>query len=158
MKHIIKYLLIGFSMLIATALYADSNPAVGYWKTIDDVTGKPKAIIQIWEASDHRLTGRILKIWPRPGYDQNELCAACSGDNHNKRIVGMVILKNLQRDNTTPNLWSNGTILDPKSGKVYKSNLQVIRNGQAVLVRGYIGIPLFGRSQTWLRVNSPTSN
>src|SRR5436190_4651967 len=104
MKVIAKICLIILTSLLLPAVFAASN-AIGYWKTIDDVTGKPKAIVQIWQTSDQTLSGRILKIWPRPGYDQNELCQACRGANHNQRIVGMVILNGLQQSKDDANRW-----------------------------------------------------
>lgn len=144
-----------FTFMLPFAYAADSATSpVGYWKTIDDVTGQPKAIVQITETSNHSLQGQIIKIYPRPGFDQNELCDACKGDKHNKRIVGMVILEKLQQDKQNAAIWDDGEILDPKNGKTYHCKIQLIENGEKLSVRGYIGIPLFGRSQTWLRVRS----
>lgn len=147
-----------FAAAIMTILFAgmvsaatDASP-VGLWKTIDDVTGKPKAIINITEAQDHTLQGTIVKIFPRPGHDQNELCAACRGPRHNQRIVGMTILEGLRRDNDNPGYWKGGTILDPKNGKTYRSTFQLTDDNKQATVRGYIGIPMFGRSQVWSRV------
>lgn len=133
---------------------ADSSGVDGYWRTIDDVTGKPKAIIKISESEDHTLTGKILKIFPRPGYDQNEVCAACEGDKHNQRIVGMTVMNHVKADPDNQNLYTKGSILDPKNGKTYHCNVLLTQGGQQLEVRGYLGIPLFGRSQTWVRVNS----
>ena len=131
--------------------FAIESP-IGYWKTIDDVTGKPKAIVQISEAKDKTLVGQILKIYPEPGFDQNETCAACPGSKHNQRIVGMTILEGLAQNTDQANEWNNGKILDPKNGKEYRCLIQTVDNGQKLNVRGYIGIALFGRSQTWIRV------
>jgi uncharacterized protein (DUF2147 family) len=47
--------------------------------------------------------------------------------------------------------WTGGEILDPENGKTYKATLKLADNGQKLLVRGYIGLPIFGRSQTWVR-------
>lgn len=126
---------------------------IGLWKTIDDVTGKPKAIVEIWETPDKSLFGRILKIFPRPGHDQNEICTACEGERHNKRIVGMIIMENLKRSKENAREWANGIILDPKNGKEYNCMIRLTQNGQKLDTRGYIGLPLFGRTQTWLRVD-----
>lgn len=127
---------------------------IGYWKTIDDVTGKPKAIVQISEKKDKTLVGQILKIYPDPGVDENEICTACSGNKHNKRIVGMTILEGLTQNKDQANEWNGGKILDPKNGKEYHCLVQAVDQGQKLNVRGYIGIALFGRSQTWLRVDN----
>ena len=136
-----------------TVLAADLNSPVGLWKTIDDVTGKPKAIVEIKETSAHALEGTVLKIFPRPGYDQNEVCSECRGPNHNKKIVGMMILEDLRADKDNPGRWNGGKILDPKNGKTYKCTIQLASKNQQLNVRGYIGLPLFGRSQIWNRVD-----
>ncbi len=157
MQKIIKIFVVSFALLfvkLSFALTPNLSP-VGYWKTIDDVTGQPKAILQIFETGNQRLYGRILKIYPRPGYDQNEVCTACSGDKHNKRIVGMVIMMDLKQDKDNPDTWIDGQILDPKNGKTYHCKIRVIDAGQRLNVRGYLGMPLFGRTQTWLRVSAP---
>lgn len=153
MKYVIK--LVIFSMLFAScSLYAGEllDSPIGFWKTIDDVTHKPKAIIKISKTPQNKLIGEVVKIFPRPGHDQNELCLACTNEKHNQRIVGMTILENLSLSNKHPKQWSGGTILDPKNGKTYDCFVQVIENGQKLKVRGYIGLPLLGRSQTWVRV------
>lgn len=156
MKSMIKLILVVCSLFILSPVYANTaNSPVGYWKTIDDKTGKPKAIVQIWETPRLVLYGRILKIYPSPGYDQNELCTACSGSRHNQRIVGMVILNGFTQSQNNPQEWSGGEILDPKNGKTYHSYMETIDNGSRLNVRGYVGMPVFGRSQTWIRVSSP---
>lgn len=154
MKKIIFVLLI----LLSGSLFSIANAQtiyspIGYWKTIDDVTGKPKAIVEIWQQSDSTLSGRIIKLFPRPGYDQYSLCKACEGELHNQRIVGMVFLKNLVQSQNDSLQWAKGEILDPKNGKIYQSSLRLSKNGQNLLVRGYIGLPLFGRTQTWVRIS-----
>lgn len=122
---------------------------VGYWKTIDDMTGKPKSIVQIWR-KDQMLLAKVIKIFPGNHSHQNQICIACQGDKHNQPIVGMVILSGLKPTNDQ---WANGNILDPENGKTYKCVARLTENGKKLNVRGYIGLPLFGRSQTWERVD-----
>jgi uncharacterized protein (DUF2147 family) len=135
-----------------TNVFAANEMQNSLWQSIDDVTGKPKAIIRISESASHTLQGTIIKIWPRPGFDQHELCSACKGDLHNKPIVGMTIFSGMQQDSDSTNNWSGGEILDPHNGKTYHCKMELINN-QEMNVRGYIGMPLFGRTQTWHRVN-----
>ncbi|OGT38461.1 MAG: hypothetical protein A3F11_09990 [Gammaproteobacteria bacterium RIFCSPHIGHO2_12_FULL_37_14] len=144
------FLLLFFANVVYAGNQIEDSP-IGYWKTIDDVTGKPKAIVQILEGQDKLLSGRIIKIFPQPGYDQYALCTACHGERHNQRIVGMIFLKNLKKSQGMKNLWANGEILDPKNGKLYRSTIRLLNNGQKLNVRGYIGLPLFGRTQTWIK-------
>jgi len=140
------------SLGFAEGLSKDSP--VGYWKTIDDVTGKPKSIIQIWKTSDHKLMGKVIKIYPaNRSAKNNKLCTACRGDQHNKPLVGMVILSGLS---TQQHSWNSGHILDPDNGKTYKCSVRVTEKGKRLNVRDYVGLPLFGRSQTWERVDLMT--
>ena len=154
MKRILAILCSVFlSTLVGTTLHAESTNTspVGYWKTIDDVTSQPKSILKIVQ-SDGALYGQVIKIFPRPGQDQNERCTACKGDKHNQKIVGMVVMTGLTQDKSDPNLWNGGHILDPHNGKTYRCYIQATDHAQRLNVRGYIGVSLFGRSQTWLRV------
>lgn len=148
------FMTVSLFMLIPISYASASNSPLGYWKTIDDVTGKPKSILKIF-MSGGALYGQVVKIFPRPGYDQNELCTACTGYRHNKKIVGMVIMEGLHQNPNSPAEWSGGTIMDPLNGKTYKCYITLISNGQKLNVRGYIGISLFGRTQTWIRVPKP---
>lgn len=158
MQKIFSMLSIFFMMIIAIPAYATSladDTPIGFWKTIDDTTGKPKAIVQIWQASDKNLYGKVLKVFRHEETQQSEFCTACQGEKHNQRIIGLVILEKLKQNKDNKKLWGDGKILDPKNGKTYHSNLQLADNGDKLNVRGYIGVPLFGRTQTWLRVNKP---
>jgi uncharacterized protein (DUF2147 family) len=153
-----KFLRIAATVLMSGFVFATSgfastqpvNSPVGYWKTIDDVSGKPKSIVQIWQTDDKALMGKVIKIFPKVGNDQHKLCANCKGDLHNQPIVGLVILKGLKQQKTN---WDDGKILDPENGKTYSCAVKVGDNGKKLNVHGYIGIPLLGRSQTWERVD-----
>ncbi len=127
---------------------ANRNTPVGKWRTIDDKTGKVKSIVEIYQASNGTLAGKVLQVLdsdkgPHP------LCDACKGENHNKPIEGMVIAWNLQHEGSS---WYYGKIMDPKNGKVYSAKMTPIDGGRKLEVRGYMGFSLLGRSQTWIRV------
>jgi uncharacterized protein (DUF2147 family) len=142
------------SIAIISAFYLATSYAaspIGYWKTIDDVSGQPKSIVKISENQDHLLMGQVVKIFPSPGKDENEVCEACKGDKHNQPIVGMVILTGLKAGEKN---WDEGKILDPQNGKTYSCSAKLADNGNKLDVRGYIGLPLLGRSQTWERVEN----
>lgn len=123
---------------------------IGNWQTIDDETHKPRSIIKIWKKQGE-LFGKIEKIYFRKGEDANDVCKICRGPEHNKRVLGMTILWNLKGKGQ---FWTDGKILDPHNGKTYRCNITMSDNGKTLSVRGYIGLPLFGRSQTWHKVNS----
>ena len=144
------------SSLIATVLAAalatpfamaqDSSP-VGLWKTIDDASGKPTALIRITEQKGE-LQGKIEKLFRTPDEDQNPKCVQCTDARKDQPIVGMTIVSGLKK---TGDEYTGGEILDPKNGKVYKSKLTMRDGGKKVEVRGFVGVPMFGRSQVWLR-------
>jgi uncharacterized protein (DUF2147 family) len=133
-------------LLACTSAWADGSP-VGLWKNIDDATGKPKALIRISE-SEGELKGKIEKLFRAPEEDQNPRCEKCEGDLKDQPIIGMTILSGLKKDGDD---YSGGQILDPANGKLYKSKLSVIEGGKKLNVRGYIGMPMLGRTQTWVR-------
>lgn len=123
------------------------NSPVGRWKTVDDVTGKAKSVVVIWEENG-KLYGRIQKLVDPDPNDPNPRCEECTGDQKGKRVIGLRILWDLCRDS---NGWSGGSILDPANGKTYKCQLSVEDGGRKLKVRGFIGVSLLGRTQYWLR-------
>ena len=125
----------------------DSASPVGLWKNIDDITGKPKALIRIVE-TDGQLQGKIEKLFLAPGEDAAPRCVKCQGDKKDQPVIGMVFMSGLRKSG---NEYTGGEILDPDDGKVYRSKLTVVDGGKKLNVRGYMGVPMFGRSQIWLR-------
>ena len=92
------------------------------------------------------LKGRILK-----SYDPlkpNPTCDLCEGERKGQPVLGMVFLWGLTRQGEE---FKGGFILDPDNGKVYKAKVRVDEGGKKLLVRGFIGISLIGRTQTWVR-------
>ena len=134
-------------LLSAPLAHADDSSPVGLWQTIDDVTKKPTALIRITE-QDGQLQGRIDKLILAPGANPNPACVACTGVLKNQPVVGLTILSGLKKDGAS---YSGGEILDPQNGKTYKSKLTLQDGGRKLDVRGYIGTPLLGRSQIWIR-------
>ncbi len=123
-----------------------SRSVAGVWKTIDDVSGQEKALVKIIE-KDGALNGVITKLFhpERP----NPICVECSGEKKDKPVEGMEIVWDMQK--AGDNEWSGGRILDPKTGKVYKCRIRLADGGRKLEVRGFIGLSLFGRTQTWHR-------
>jgi len=135
------------SAFAAAGAWAQEASPVGVWKTIDDETGKPKSLIRISE-SNGELRGRIEKLFREPGEDPNPRCEKCEGNLKDQPIVGMTILTGMKKDGDE---YRGGQILDPANGKVYKSKMALTDGGKKLDVRGYIGVPMLGRTQTWVR-------
>jgi uncharacterized protein (DUF2147 family) len=139
--------LAALTVLFASSAFAEAVSPVGRWTTIDDETKKPKSVIAIYEENG-KLYGKIEKLFREPTEEQNPVCDKCEGALKNQPILGMVILKDLQKDDDE---WSGGTIMDPGNGKTYKCKIAVEDGGKKLKVRGYIGLSLLGRTQHWVR-------
>jgi len=129
-----------------SASAADPTP-VGRWFTVDEKTGQQTSVIEITQTGDV-LSGRIIKVMPEPGDPANPVCGKCDGPEKDQPYLGMMILKGFKRDGDG---WDGGTILDPRSGNVYSSEFHLDDSGKKLLVRGYLGISLLGRTATWVR-------
>jgi uncharacterized protein (DUF2147 family) len=125
---------------------ADLSSPLGQWKTIDDKTGAPRAIVRIEQKGD-KYFGHIEESFT-PGA-KTRVCSECTDDRKNQPIIGLEVIRNMSRRDEG---YAGGEILDPDSGWVYRCKFHLEDGGQKLLVRGYLGISLFGRTQTWVRV------
>ena len=134
-------------LLLAAATGAQSpSSAVGRWKTIDDATGKAKSIVEIYQAKDGRLAGKVVEILDLKD-GPNPACDECKGANQGKPIKGMLILWGLRPDGAGK--WSGGRVLDPENGKDYKAKLELLDGGRKLGMSGCIAF--ICRQQVWLR-------
>ncbi len=146
-----KTLLLAATLMVAPSIATAAGSPVGTWRSIDDKTKQERSIIRVTEENGE-LKGVVEKIFDQPGDDPAHLCKECKDERKDKPIVGMTILWGLKKDG---NAWAGGEILDPKNGKIYRAKMSLSEDGKSLNVRGFIGISLLGRTQTWLR--EPTS-
>lgn len=132
--------------LFVTLLQASDLSPAGLWKTVDDKTGEPKGMVRIYEHNG-AFFGKIEASLKAE--DAKEHCDLCTDERKHKPIIGLVILRGLKKQGEE---FSGGDILDPETGTVYRCKLRVLDHGKSLLVRGYVGVSVLGRSQTWLRV------
>jgi uncharacterized protein (DUF2147 family) len=71
-------------------------------------------------------------------------------EQRGRELDGVTIMQGFKYDGDDH--WSGGTIYDPDSGNTYKGKLTLI-DANTLKLRGYIGISLFGRSDTWTRTS-----
>lgn len=143
-------LLAGAIMSLAAALRAEPQIPVenvlGYW-----LTEKQGAVIEIDRCEQGKgLCGRIA--WLREPYtDAGELKRDPENPDASLRdrpLCGMQVVTNLTRiDGDT---WAYGRVYNPEDGNDYRAYLDAQEDG-TVDIRGYIGIPLLGKSETWTR-------
>ena len=125
---------------------AQTDSPVGLWKSIDDETKRPKALIRIAEQGG-TLVGRIEKVLT----DKTDaVCDKCTDERKDKPVMGMTIIRNIKASVEDKGIWDGGDILDPNNGKVYKARLKPVDGGKKLEMRGYYGP--FYRTQVWLRV------
>jgi len=146
MKHLPFFIALVMAITARVALAQDATPT-GLWTNIDDESGKPKAAIRIVEEAGVYV-GRIEKLFTTPGEDANPICTKCDGTRKNRPIIDMVILYDMKRNGDE---YAGGKILDPNNGRIYSSNLTILEHGAKLGVRGYLGVPMLGRTQVWIR-------
>lgn len=142
-----NYKAISFSMLLSISPLARGADLTGLWTQLDD--GKPSALIRIAERDNDRFEGIVERIFPEPGETSNPLCISCSGELHNRPILGMRIIHGIKRK--TESHFGDGEILDPETGKTYRCSMDLAPDGNKLQVNGSIGPAWLGRTETWQR-------
>ena len=144
-----KKVLFAASLLGLAAFAQAQMTPLGAWHSIDDETKKPKAVIRISANASGGLSGVVEKsLDPKPGAEPN--CDKCTDDRKGKPKVGMEIIRGGKKVDGK-DVWEEGKILDPENGTDYRLRLTPVDGGKKLEVRGYVGTPMLGRTQTWIR-------
>lgn len=138
-------LIVLFLIGIGNTFAQNKDALIGKW-----LTTSGDAQVQIYPAGG-KFTGRIVWL-KRP--DDNT--GKPQTDNKNpdpvlakRPIIGLEMLKGFTYSND--GIWEGGTIYDPKTGKTFSCKISMVDNNQ-LYVRGFVGISLLGRTETWSRV------
>ena len=83
-----------------------------------------------------------------PSPSEHPMCDRCPADLAGKPIVGMRVVWGFTQDDDE---WVGGRVFDPEGKKIYRGKIKVVDAGRKLDLRGYVGIPLIGRTQTWTR-------
>lgn len=142
MKSLFCVLIVG--LLASSPLFSQS--ITGKWKTIDDETGKPRSIVEVYE-KDGKVFGKIIELFREPDEDPDPICEECTDHREGKKVIGMEIISDMKAKGDE---YVDGEILDPENGKVYKCKLWVEEGN--LKVRGYLYF--LYRTQTWLPVGA----
>ena len=145
-KQIFRILvLLTFLLTIKIPAQAQADPIEHTWYN-EAKTGK----VQIYKGRDDKFYGKL--VWLKePNRDGKPKLDINNPDKtkRNQPTVGLVLLRGFKK--TADNVYENGTIYDPKSGKTYESVMKL--NDGKLNVRGYIMVSLIGRSETWTKAD-----
>lgn len=131
--------------LMMTFQLLSAQSVIGTWKTIDDEDGKVKSHVEIYETNG-TVYGKVVK---QIDTSNTTICTQCKGDLKDAPIEGLTILYDMKGSGKKS---QGGSILDPASGSEYNCKIELVSDDK-LKVRGYIGMPLLGRTQYWYRVN-----
>ena len=132
---------------------ADQNPVDGIYRSIDDKTGFSRGLTEV-TLKDGVLHGTIKKIIPRPNYTPKKICTGCPAPFTDQPIVGLDVFVNMKPVAGKTGEYK-GKILDPVSGNLYSGNIKLSNDARKLKLRGYVGLPIMGRTQWWIREEHP---
>lgn len=148
-----KNLILSISLIgMSLSVYANNSLDItGTWKTIDDKTGFSRGDVLIVKNPDGSYSGKITAIRPLPDKPLVSVCVKCKGELKDAPFVGLQVIQDFKQNPSNPLEYLNGRMLDPLSGNVYKGRARLSANGKRLTLRGYIGVSMLGRNQTWIR-------
>jgi uncharacterized protein (DUF2147 family) len=150
LKHLARIALLS-AITISPLSFANSDPLVGKWKTIDDRTGYSLSDIVISKVQDGSYTATIVDIRAVPGATTLTNCQKCTGELKNKPLLGFTPLKNLKMNSTNKTEFSGGKYIDPRTGHEYQTKARLSNNGKHLIIRNTSPTVTTGRNITWVK-------
>jgi uncharacterized protein (DUF2147 family) len=142
---------LALAVLLAATTLAHAEPTVkGFWEARDS-DGNPTAWF-LFNGKDDVYSARLVKGFKPKDAEApppKEICTECPGKKKGAKIMGLTLFWGMKRDGLH---YDDGSVLDPRDGSVYHALMNLSEDGKELEVRGYLGIKMFGKSQTWYRL------
>ncbi len=143
---------LAFLVVATTAVRADDSEqptATGLWEALDD-SGKPEGWF-LFTQKDEVYSARLVKGFKKEGDDTPPtiVCDKCPGKKKGAHIMGLTLFWGMKRDGLN---YTDGHVLDPRDGSIYHAKMWLDEDGKMLHVRGYLGIPMLGKTQDWRRL------
>ncbi len=132
------------AMALAAAAPAAAAEIAGDWRMVNERTGAFQSVVRM-EVRAGVAEARILRLAPDAAHQR---CERCRGDLQDRPLQGLRIVRDLRPQGAR---WGGGKILDPESGKVYDCEVRLAEDGAVLEVRGFVGLPAFGKTMRWHR-------
>ena len=132
-RHLILIVLFFCSMMAS----AQVEKILGEWRTVDDVTGETKGVVEFYQAENGLYYGKILRVF----WKGEEL--------KNSGLEDMVVIKDMEEHD---GMLKNGIIYEPEGKKNYYGKIYYNEKDNTITLRGSIDRRgWIGRSQTWIK-------